>query len=57
MSTDKIDPKKDANISSADDLAKTPTKSDVELTEDQLAKVSGGIRKSGGDPGTTGIGF
>jgi bacteriocin-like protein len=50
MSTDKIDPsKKDATISSADDLVKTSKKGDVELTENELANVSGGItvRKSG----------
>jgi bacteriocin-like protein len=50
MSTDKIDPsKKDEKISSADDLVKTSKKGDVELTEDELAKVSGGltVRKAG----------
>jgi bacteriocin-like protein len=54
MSTDKIDPsKKDAKISSADDLVKTSKKGDVELTEDELAKVSGGlisVRKAGENP-------
>lgn len=43
MSTDKIDPsKKDATISSADDLTKTSRKGDVELTEEELRRVSGG---------------
>jgi hypothetical protein len=43
MSTDKIDPsKKDATISSADDLTKTTNKGDVELTEEELKRVSGG---------------
>jgi bacteriocin-like protein len=43
MSTDKIDPsKKDANISSADDLTKTTKKGDVELNEEELKRVSGG---------------
>jgi hypothetical protein len=37
MSTDKIDPsKKDATISSADDLTKTTNKGDVELSEEEL---------------------
>jgi bacteriocin-like protein len=44
MSTDKIDPsKKDAKISSADDLTKTTNKSDVELSEEELKRVSGGL--------------
>ena len=44
MSTDKIDPsKKDATVSSADDLVKT---SDVELTEEQLNRVTGGGGKA-----------
>jgi len=43
MSTDKIDPnKKDATISSADDLTKTTNKGDVELGEEELKRVSGG---------------
>jgi len=43
MSIDKIDPsKKDATISSADDLTKTSKKSDVELSEEELKRVSGG---------------
>jgi bacteriocin-like protein len=58
MSTDKIDPSlKDATISSADDLTKTTNKGDVELTENELAKVSGGMRKSGGDPQSAGKPF
>ena len=37
------DPKaKDTNISSADDLTKTTKKGDVELTEEELKRVSGG---------------
>ena len=43
MSTDKTDPnKKDAKISSADDLTKTTNKGDVELSEEELKRVSGG---------------
>jgi hypothetical protein len=43
MSTDKIDPsKKDTTISSADDLAKTTNKGDVELSEEELKRVTGG---------------
>jgi hypothetical protein len=43
MSTDKIDPsKKDASISSADDLTKT-SKGDVELSEEELKRVTGGL--------------
>jgi len=43
MSTDKIDPsKKDATISSADDLVKTTNSGDVELTEEELKRVTGG---------------
>jgi hypothetical protein len=43
MSTDKIDPsKKDATISSADDLTKTTKKGDVELSEEELKRVTGG---------------
>jgi hypothetical protein len=46
MSTDNIDPsKKDATISSADDLTKTTNKGDVELTEEELKRVSGGGQK------------
>ena len=45
MSTDKIDPnKKDATISSADDLVKTSKKGDLELTEEELKRVRGGVR-------------
>jgi bacteriocin-like protein len=45
MSTDKIDPsKKDATISSTDDLVKTTNKGDVELSEEELKRVSGGIK-------------
>jgi bacteriocin-like protein len=50
MSTDKIDPKKeDAKISSADDLVKS---GDVELSEEELKRVSGGIFNTGtgGEP-------
>ena len=43
MSNDKIDPsKKDAAISSADDLSKTAKSGDVEMTEEELKRVSGG---------------
>jgi hypothetical protein len=43
MSTDKIDPsKKDATISSADDLVKTTNSGDVELSEEELKRVTGG---------------
>jgi hypothetical protein len=43
MSTDKIDPsKKDAAISSADDLVKTTKSADVELSEEELKRVAGG---------------
>jgi len=43
MSTDKADPsKKDATISSADDLVRTTKSGDVELTEEELKRVSGG---------------
>jgi hypothetical protein len=43
MSTDKIDPsKKDATISSADDLVKTTRSADVELSEEELKRVAGG---------------
>ena len=54
MSTDKIDPKaQDPKISSADDLNKTTNKADAELTENELAKVSGGMIKAwGGTVGT-----
>lgn len=44
MSTDKIDPtKKDPEISSAANLTKTTSKGDVELNEEELKQVSGGI--------------
>jgi hypothetical protein len=47
MSTDKIDPSnKDATISSTDDLVKTTQGGEVELTEEQLNRVTGG-RKAG----------
>ena len=40
MSTDKLDPSnKNATISSADDLAKTTNKSDVEFSEEELKQV------------------
>ncbi len=43
MGDDKIDPsKKDATISSADDLAKTTKSGDVELSEEELKRVAGG---------------
>jgi hypothetical protein len=43
MSTDKSDPsKKDASISSTDDLVKTTNKGDVELSEEELKRVTGG---------------
>ena len=45
MSTDKADPsKKDTTISSADDLVKTTKSGDVELTEEELKRVTGGGR-------------
>ena len=47
MSNDKIDPSnKDATISSTDDLVKTTNAGKVELTEEQLNRVTGG-RKAG----------
>ena len=43
MSNDRNDPKKkDPKISSADDLSKTTKKGDVELSEEELKRVSGG---------------
>ena len=40
MSTDKIDPsKKDATISSADDVVKTTKSGEVELSEKELKRV------------------
>ena len=43
MSNDKVDPsKKDPQISSADDLIKSTNKSDAELSEEELKRVSGG---------------
>ncbi len=43
MSTDEVDPsKKDATISSADDLVKTTKSGDVELSEEELKRVTGG---------------
>jgi len=43
MSDDKVDPsKKDPQISSADDLVKPTKKGDVELSEEELKRVSGG---------------
>ena len=48
MSDDKVDPsKKDPQISSADDLIKTTNKGDVELTEEELKRVSGGDGSQG----------
>jgi hypothetical protein len=45
MTSDKIDPsKKDATISSADDLTKTTKAGDVELSEEELKRVSGGFK-------------
>ena len=45
MSDDKNDPsKKDPKISSADDLTKTRKKGDVELSEEELKRVSGGLK-------------
>jgi hypothetical protein len=51
ISTDKIDPsKKDATISSADDLVKATKTSDVELSEEELKRVTGGETTAvGGD--------
>ena len=47
MSDDKSDPKKkDPQISSADDLTKTTKKGDVELSEEELKRVSGGITEN-----------
>jgi len=44
MGDDKADPgNKDPKISSADDLTKTTKKGDVELTEEELKRVSGGF--------------
>ena len=49
MNTDKIDPsKKDATISSTDDLVKTTKSGDVELSEEELKRV-----KSGGNVKTS----
>jgi hypothetical protein len=49
MSNDKVDPsKKDPQISSADDLTKTK-KGDVELSEEELKRVSGGAFANFGD--------
>lgn len=43
MSNDKTDPSsKDPKISSADDLTKTTNKGDVELSEEELKRVSAG---------------
>ena len=50
MSTDKIDPsKEDAAISSTDDLIKTTKGGHVELSEEELKRVSGGHKGSEGD--------
>jgi len=58
MDDEKIDPsKKDTTISSAADLTKTTKKTDAELTEDELAKVSGGMSKAWGLTVGTGTGF
>jgi len=47
MSDDKADPSnKDPKISSADDLVKTTNKGDVELSEEELKRVSGGAKVS-----------
>jgi len=47
MSTDKADPgKKDASISSADDLVKTSKSGDVELTEEGLKRVCPAAKRS-----------
>jgi hypothetical protein len=44
MSTDKIDPSnKDPKVSSADELTKTTNKSDVELSEEELKRIAGGV--------------
>ena len=54
MSNDKVDPsKKDPQISSADDLTKTTKSGDVELSEEELKRVSGGgiFMKIGGVAG------
>ena len=43
MSTNNIDPSnKGATISSTDDLVKTTKSGDVEMTEEQLKRVTGG---------------
>ncbi len=43
MSTDKVDPStNDTTISSADDLVKTTKSGDVELSEEELKRVTGG---------------
>jgi bacteriocin-like protein len=42
MSNDKIDPSNWHAISSADDLVKTIKSADAELTENELANVTGG---------------
>jgi bacteriocin-like protein len=53
MSNEQKSSRRDETISSADDLVKTGKKGDVELTEDELAKVSGGlirVRRAGENP-------
>jgi hypothetical protein len=46
MSNDKIDPsKKEQNVSS-DDLTKTTKKGDVELSEEELKRVAGGLKSN-----------
>jgi len=48
MSDDKADPSnKDPKISSADDLVKTTKGGDVELSEEELKRVTGGICATG----------
>jgi len=54
MGADKIDQnKKDATISSADDLVKTTKSSDVEMSEEELKRVSGGTPPKSDKPTET----
>jgi len=54
MGDDKADPsKKDATISSADDLVKTTKSGDVELSEEELKRVVGGTDAVAGDLSAT----
>ena len=39
---DKVDPKKETKISSADDLTKTGKSGDIELDEEELKQTTGG---------------